>query len=171
MEENRKAWNSKLRFALWADRVTVKMETGCAPFDIVYGIQDRLSHNRLMQIYKFVQVYDEDLDDEMRMRINDLMQLDETRREEHSINEKLKLQVKDLYDIKTAIKKFEVDGMVLMWNDRSKEKGKHKNFDPIWLGPYIFDIKWGEDSYLLRDITKDTLKLLVHGQFLKHYFS
>ena len=48
---------------------------------------------------------------------------------------------------------------------------EHGKFDPIWLGPYsIYDTN-GEDSYFLRDLAGDILELLVHGQFLKRYFS
>ena len=39
LDDNKKAWDSKLPLALWADRVTVKKAIGVAPFDIVYGIQ------------------------------------------------------------------------------------------------------------------------------------
>ena len=40
--ENKRAWNSKLPLALWANKVTMKKAIGCAPFDLVYGIQARL---------------------------------------------------------------------------------------------------------------------------------
>lgn len=49
-------------------------------------------------MYKFVQLYDDDIDDEMQLRIEDLITLDETRRESVSENPKLQLQVKNLYD-------------------------------------------------------------------------
>ena len=40
--ENKKAWDSKLPLALWTDKVTMKKAIGCAPVDLVYGIQARL---------------------------------------------------------------------------------------------------------------------------------
>jgi transposase InsO family protein len=43
LDENKKAWDSKLPLAIWADRVTIKKEIGCAPFDLVYGIHAKLS--------------------------------------------------------------------------------------------------------------------------------
>lgn len=54
LEENKKAWDSKLPLALWADRVTMKKDIGCGPFDLVYGIQARLPQNNLKEMYKFV---------------------------------------------------------------------------------------------------------------------
>jgi hypothetical protein len=32
LEDNKKAWDSKLKFALWADRVTTKRALGLSPF-------------------------------------------------------------------------------------------------------------------------------------------
>ena len=79
--------------------------------------------------------------------------------------------MKHLYDKRDIERKFEIGDMVLMWNARMEDKGKYGKFDPIQLGPYnICDIN-GEESYFLRDLTRDILELLVHGQFLKKYFS
>eukprot|EP00253_Pinus_taeda_P023544 PITA_23544 len=37
LEDNKKSWDSKLKFALWADRVTNKKSIGNSPFKLVYG--------------------------------------------------------------------------------------------------------------------------------------
>ena len=58
-----------------------------------------------------------------------------------------------------------------MWNARLEDKGKHRKFDPMWLGPSLVDSKWGDDSYFLEELSRDILELLVHAQFLKRYFS
>ena len=79
--------------------------------------------------------------------------------------------MKYLYDKRTTDRKFEVGDMVLMWNARMEDKGKHGKFDPIWLGPYNIHDTNGEDSYFLQDLTGDILELTIHGQFLKRYFS
>jgi transposase InsO family protein len=39
LEDNKRAWDSKLKFALWADRVTTKKSLGLSPFQLVYGIE------------------------------------------------------------------------------------------------------------------------------------
>eukprot|EP00253_Pinus_taeda_P004580 PITA_04580 len=39
LEDNKKNWDSKLIYALWADRVTTKKSTGNSPFKLVYGIE------------------------------------------------------------------------------------------------------------------------------------
>jgi hypothetical protein len=43
----------------------VKKAIGCVPFDLVYGIHARLPQNNLLEMCKFVQVYDDDINDEM----------------------------------------------------------------------------------------------------------
>ena len=37
LEDNKKAWHAKLKFALWADRVSTKKSIGTSPFHPVYG--------------------------------------------------------------------------------------------------------------------------------------
>jgi hypothetical protein len=37
LEENKKNWDSKLKFSSWVDRVTIKKSIGTSPFKLVYG--------------------------------------------------------------------------------------------------------------------------------------
>lgn len=122
-------------------------------------------------MYKFIQAYEEDLNDEMRVRMDELIQLEEVRRDAHERNETLRRQCKKLFDKRATHRSFEVDDLVLMWNARLEDKGKHGKFDPIWLGPYLIESKWVTDSYVLKDLTGGTLEFPIHGQFLKFYFS
>ena len=61
--------------------------------------------------------------------------------------------MKYLYDKKATDRKFELDEMVLMWNARMEDKGKHGKFYPISLVPYLVESKWGDDSYILRELS------------------
>ena len=78
--------------------------------------------------------------------------------------------MKHLYDKKKTERKFKIGDMVLMWNARIEDKGKHGKFDPVWLGPYNISDMHGEDSYLLSNLTGDILEFIIHGKFLKRYF-
>jgi hypothetical protein len=40
--ENQKFWDSKIKHALWANRITKKTTTGKSPFELVYGLEARL---------------------------------------------------------------------------------------------------------------------------------
>lgn len=37
LSENKKNWDSKLKYALWADRISMKKSIGTSPFQLVYG--------------------------------------------------------------------------------------------------------------------------------------
>ena len=37
LEENKKAWYSKMKFYLWEDTVSTKKSIGTSPFHLVYG--------------------------------------------------------------------------------------------------------------------------------------
>ena len=54
LDDNKKACDSKLQLAIWADRVIVKKAIGVAPFDIVYGIQARMAQNNLVGLYNYI---------------------------------------------------------------------------------------------------------------------
>ena len=86
-------------------------------------------------------------------------------------NAKLLLKMKYFYDKKATDRKFDLDEMVLMWNARMEDKVKHGKFETVQLGPYLVESKWGDNSYILRELSRGILELSIHGQFLKRYFS
>ena len=71
--------------------------------------------------------------------------------------------MKHLYNRKTTNRKFDMGDMVLLWNARKEEKGKHEKFDPILLGPYMIHGNKGEDSYYLKELSSYILELPIHG--------
>ena len=75
----------------------------------------------------------------------------------------LQMKMKYLYDKKAIDRKFELDDMVLMWNAKLEDKRKHGKFDSIWLGPYLFDSEWGDDSYILSELSGGILEIPIHG--------
>ena len=69
--------------------MTVKNEIGVSPFDLVYGIQARMPQNNLTCSYNFIQMYDDDIIDDMHERIYELTRLAEKRKEASTRNMKL----------------------------------------------------------------------------------
>ena len=53
--ENKRSRDNKLKYALWADRTTIKRMTGKAPFELVYGQDYRLPINMQIPIYELLQ--------------------------------------------------------------------------------------------------------------------
>jgi transposase InsO family protein len=39
LEDNKRDWDSKLKYALWANRVSTKRVIGTSPFQLVYGME------------------------------------------------------------------------------------------------------------------------------------
>jgi hypothetical protein len=55
--QNKKAWDSKIKHALWEDRITTKTSTGKTPFELVYGLEAKLLVNLQIPILCFSQQY------------------------------------------------------------------------------------------------------------------
>ena len=55
LQENKRAWYTKLKFALWADRISTKRDLGTSPFQLVYGL-DVVFHASLgLPVMKYLQ--------------------------------------------------------------------------------------------------------------------
>ena len=98
LEQNKRAWHTKLRLALWADRITLKKATGRSPFELVYGLQARLPINNLLPICQYIQDERLDVFDNMQNRIMQLNELDEMRRDSQKENMKLQQKMKYLFE-------------------------------------------------------------------------
>ena len=58
LEDNKKAWNAKLKFALWEDRVSTKKSIGTSPFHLVYGTDVIFLASLGAPVMKFQQEHD-----------------------------------------------------------------------------------------------------------------
>jgi hypothetical protein len=55
LEDNKRAWDSKLKFILWVDRVKIKKSLGTSPFQLVYGTEVVFRTQLTLPIEKFFQ--------------------------------------------------------------------------------------------------------------------
>jgi hypothetical protein len=55
--ENKKAWDSKIRYALLEYRITTNKSIGKMLFELVYGLEDKLLVNIQIPILCFAQQY------------------------------------------------------------------------------------------------------------------
>ena len=83
---NKKSWDSKIKYALWADRITKKSAIGKTTFELVYGLIVSLPIYLQLPAMKMLQEYEME-EDSMSNRINQIIELDENRRKalDHSI--------------------------------------------------------------------------------------
>lgn len=74
LDDNKKAWNSKLIFALWANRVSIKKSIGTSPFQLVYGTDVVFPASLALPVMKYVQE-DEAEPNPTQRRINQLIEV------------------------------------------------------------------------------------------------
>eukprot|EP00253_Pinus_taeda_P033421 PITA_33421 len=78
LEDNKKNWDSKLKYALWADRVTIKRSTGNSPFKLVYDTQAVFPIQLTLPVAKFLQP-EQDEEEDMGKRIKNLAEVHQIR--------------------------------------------------------------------------------------------
>ena len=78
LETNQKRWDSKLKFALWAYRVTDKISIGTYPFKLVYGTEAIFPIQLIFPVAKIFQE-EEDEPNDMVRRMMDLVELQQVR--------------------------------------------------------------------------------------------
>ena len=74
LETNQKSWDSKLKFALWADKRSI----GTSPFKLVYGTEAIFPIQLILPVAKFFQE-EEDEPNDMVRRMMDLVELQQVR--------------------------------------------------------------------------------------------
>ena len=78
--------------------------------------------------------------------------------------------MKNVFDQHAKDRKFQVGDLVLRWDVRIAEKGKHAKFDPLWFGPFKIASQGRNNTFMLENLQGDLLDAPVNGQFLKPYF-
>ena len=136
LETNQKSWDSKLKFALWADRVTEKRSIGTSPFKLVYGTEAIFPIQLILPVEKFFQE-EEDEPNDMVRRTVDLVELQQVK--EHVIGklEAHQQRIKVMFDKRAKVDNFQVGYWVLKWDTIRQDKGKHGKFDSLWIGPFV----------------------------------
>eukprot|EP00253_Pinus_taeda_P026944 PITA_26944 len=125
MEINKKSWHKRLVNALWADRVIQKKSISTSPFELVYGVDTVFPTSLATPIVKLLQEAGSE-EEPMQRRLNQMVHLQQTREEVFKNTSKLQEKIKKIYDRKAKVDKFQVDNVVLKWDARNEEKGKHR---------------------------------------------
>jgi hypothetical protein len=167
--ENKRTWDVKLKYALWADRTTVKRITGKAPFEIVYGQNCRLPINLQIPVYELLRQCSTE-QEAMQARIDKLVELDENRREAWDKMVLEQERIKGTFDQRSRDINFGVGDIVLLWDKNKEKPGNHGKFEKIWMGPYQISRVAGKNSFWLETLDGYELELPVNGVLLKHYY-
>jgi hypothetical protein len=167
--ENKISWDSKIKHALWTDRITKKATTGNSPFELVYGLEARLSVHLILPTYGSV----EDISieqDAVQNKVNQVIQLDEIRRKAYDHNCRNQSKVKKDFDRSARQRDFMVGDNFFLW-DKGKEKPrKHGKFDSVWLGPYLIREIAGLIYFHLTHFDGEPINIPQNGQQLNIFF-
>ena len=55
--DNKRSWDSKIKYVVWADRITKKNSTGKSPFELVYGLTATLPVSMQILIFRMLSEY------------------------------------------------------------------------------------------------------------------
>ena len=71
--------------------------------------------------------------------------------------------MKKLFDQHAKDKELLTGDLVLRWDIRRVDKGKHGKFDPLWFGPFkIAEVK-GNNTFILENSEGDVIEMPVNG--------
>jgi hypothetical protein len=107
LEENKKNWDSKLKFALRADRVTIKKAIGTSPFKLVYGTNAIFPVQLILLVARFFQEEKTESNDMVR-RMLDLVELQQAHEQLVDRLEAHQKKIKDTFNRKAKAYNFQV---------------------------------------------------------------
>ena len=171
LQDNKKTWNKKLLYALWADKLTTKKSIGTSPYQIVYGMDVVFPSSLGVPVMKIIQELQVETNDIQR-RINETIHLQQTRDEVYERSQIFHDKIKKIFDKRTKEDDFFIGDQVLRWDSRKEDKGKHGKFDFLWQRPFVIYGYRGNNSFFLRNLDGSEIQEgPVNGRMLKHYYS
>jgi hypothetical protein len=169
LQDNKKAWHKKLIYVLWVDRVTTKNSISTSPFQIVYGADMIFPTSLGFPVRKLLQEKEVEPDDTQR-RINQLIHVQQMREQVYNRSQLHQDRMKKTFDKHSKQEEFQVEDLVLKWDARNEDKGKHEKFDHLWMGPFRICVYHGNNAYLLEELNGESTGWgPVNDRFLKHY--
>ena len=114
----------------------------------VYGADIILPINLALSVMKLWQDSKEEPNDITR-RINQLIEVHQNRAEVDEKLQKYHDNMKALFDRKAKDREFVPGNLVLKWEARKEDVGKHGKFDQIWCNPYKIIAFEGKNVFLL----------------------
>ena len=151
-----------LKYALWADRITVKQAIGTSPFQLVYGTDVVFLVQLGILVMKFFQDSQEEPSDIQR-RVYALIELQQKC---EAVDEKAQIHrrnIKERFDTKIKENTFSSGDIVLRWDARKEQKGKHGKFDSLWFGPFIVLKILENNTFILQTLEGEELSNPVNG--------
>ena len=74
-----------------------------------------------------------------------------------------RLKIKNRFDRNIKENTFSVGDMVLRWDARKEQKGKHGVFDNLWFGPFLVSKVLENNNFILQSLEGEELSSPVNG--------
>jgi hypothetical protein len=170
LEDNKKAWDSKLKFSLWDDRVTTKRSLGISPFQLVYGTEAVFPSQLSLPVEIFFQDFHGEPNDMIR-RIHQLVEIQQIREKVMDRAHDHQQKIKQAFDRKSSKEDFQLGVLVLKWDAPKQDKGKHGKFEALWIRPFKVSETLSNNTYRLQNLEGDEVfNGPVNGHFLNLFF-
>jgi hypothetical protein len=115
LEDNKRAWDSKLKFSLWVDQVTTKKSLGTLPFQLVYGIEAVFPTQLALPVAKLFQDHEGEPDHMVR-RTHQVVEVQQIREQVMDIAHSHQQKINHAFDRKVRKEEFELGYLVLKWD-------------------------------------------------------
>lgn len=112
LQDNKKDWNSKLVYALWANRVSTKKSIGTSPFQLVYGTYAVFPASLGMPVIKYIHEEDNEPNPTYRI-INKLIEVHQLREGLCDKTQTYQEKVKQVFDKREKFDSFNLGDKVL----------------------------------------------------------
>ena len=66
---------------------------------------------------------------------------------------------------------FAVGDLILRWDARKEEKGKHGKFENLWIGPFLVIKILGNNTFVLQNMKGEEIGGPFNGHFLNHFYT
>lgn len=141
-----------------------------SPFELVYEVDTVFPATLAAPMVRLLQEAGSE-EDPVQIRLNQMIQLQQTREEVFQNTSKLQEKITKIYDKKAKADKFQLGDVVLKWDERNEEKGKHGKFKNLWKGPFEIAAYSGQNAFLLKEMNReDCPGGPNNGQLLKWYY-
>ena len=170
LEDNKKSQDSKLKFALWANPITIKKSIGNSQFKLIYGADAVFPIQLILLVAKFLQEEQNEENDMVR-RINNLVELHQIREQLVEKSKAHQKAIKETFDKNEKVDKFQVGDWVLKCDAFKEKRGNHCKFNPLWTSPFVISQVRHNNTFILHKLEgEDAFGRPVNGWFLKLYF-
>ena len=124
-----------------------------------------------MPIMKCIQE-DESEPNPTQRRINQLVEVHQIKEGLCDKAQSYQDKVKQVFDKRAKVDFFNLGDLVLKWDARHEDKGKHGKLDEVWKGPYSICSFSGRNAYFLEDSEGNRVGIgPINGRLLKRYLS